>query len=212
MTLLVYLIRFFYTKETPDPMEFLEWYFYSPKMRTIWIIFFSFIIGFFLSAIISQDTTREQQLVFTSLITFFGIMLFYFIRINILNTFIIKKVTIKEVPKFPSLLLNPCEMIYIFQRDDGILKFGRTKDLQTRLNFHKEDYKADFKILNSWIVFDSEKFERLALDITKKYSFVENNRKELRKMTNEELSNFVLFLSNEIQKDFIERIQNGLTK
>jgi hypothetical protein len=95
-------------------------------------------------------------------------------------------------------------IVYILRRNDGILKLGKTLDLRTRVALHRSDYKTNFDVLASWVVPSLDDYERLALRMTQDYQFSEGKRRELRSMSDKELSEFIL--------SFTTRVQNGFKK
>ena len=107
-------------------------------------------------------------------------------------------VTIPVVPKKE----RRYGVIYIIRRSDGILKFGKTYNLRTRVALHRSDYRTNFDVLASWVVPFLDDYERLALRMTQDYHFSEGRRRELRSMSDSELSEFILSFTNKVQNGF----------
>ncbi len=81
--------------------------------------------------------------------------------------------------------------IYVMKREDGILKFGRAIKVFQRLHDHEKDYNQKFHITRSFFTPDMMLFEHIALSITDSYSYTEGNRRELRQMSENQLSIFI---------------------
>lgn len=88
--------------------------------------------------------------------------------------------TIKQRPGF----------IYIMRRDDGVIKIGRSINVENRLKQHETDYERKFTIIETFVVPDTITFEYLALSMTVDYYFLEPHRNELRSMSNHEIDKF----------------------
>lgn len=97
-----------------------------------------------------------------------------------------------------------CGIVYVMKRNDGVLKIGRTRSLRNRLQDHCADYEATFEVIAAWVVPNAESYEYYALRVTDRYAYSEGNRRELRQMTDAELSNFIM--------DFTERVYYGFKK
>lgn len=95
-----------------------------------------------------------------------------------------------------------CGIIYIMRREDGILKFGKSRRLKKRLKAHRNDYKSHFDIISSWVVPDMDRFEAIALSLTKDYFYPEAQRRELRQMTEAQLTQFILDFTDNVQRGF----------
>ena len=93
-----------------------------------------------------------------------------------------------------------CGVIYIMRRDDGVLKFGKTRRLRNRLKAHRRDYRAGFEVTSTWVVPDIDRFEELALSLTGAHAYHEAQRKELRRMSDSELTTFILEFTNRVQR------------
>lgn len=91
--------------------------------------------------------------------------------------------------------------IYVMRRADGIYKIGKSTDPTARLFEHVQGYGQDFKLIKQFAVSDMAAFEAMALRMTRAYTYKkETGRKELRKMTKRQLSQFMI--------DFERRIKN----
>lgn len=97
----------------------------------------------------------------------------------------------KEIVSAISIRTSP-GFIYVMRREDGVFKVGRTNDTERRLAQHRSDYKAQFELICRFVVPDVFQFEHLALRLTNQFSYAEEGRNELRKMTDSELEDFVL--------------------
>lgn len=202
MTLAIYILRCLYLKRVIDIEEFNSWFIESPKMQIFWVVFFSVISSFFTTILLISDGdvfSRGWWLLLS-----LDLMMILSVIGAIFNIRVHEKtkIIIKEIPITPSSLLNPCEFIYVLRREDGIIKIGRTGDIDSRIHAHEKDYNAKFSILASWVVFDSEAYEKIALSMTGRFAYSEGNRRELRQMNNDDLSGFIL--------DFSKKVQNGI--
>ena len=97
-----------------------------------------------------------------------------------------------------------CGVIYIMRRDDGVLKFGKTHHLKKRLKAHRRDYRAGFEVVSTWIVPDTDRFEELALSLTGAHAYHEARRKELRQMSDSELTDFILEFTNKVHGGWMQ--------
>lgn len=102
-----------------------------------------------------------------------------------------EEIRAKEIVSALSIRTSP-GYIYVMRREDGVFKVGRTNDTERRLAQHRSDYKAQFELICRFVVPDVFQFEHLALRLTSKFSYAEEGRNELRKMTVSELEDFVL--------------------
>jgi hypothetical protein len=181
-----------------DHQRFIDWS--ITKLRTFWIVFFSLFIGFYLAVALSFDPLSKGQ-------TFFLMLISVFIP-GLINAVMIKVYpTVKTIEITKEILVKPnsgCGTIYIIRRSDGILKFGKAQRLSSRITEHQRDYKSKFNAVASWVVPDMDCFESLALSLTKRYSYREGNRRELREMSQEELSKFILTFTDKVQGGWMQ--------
>lgn len=198
--LTLYLMHFIFNRRLPAPMDFMDLVYFSKWMRIFWIVFYAFGLGAFVVISVIHGTQNLTVTLSVGSIFVYGLVLF--ISHQPKPKEIIKQVVI-ERPALPKDTTR-FGVIYILRRDDGILKFGKTRNLQGRLVAHKADYKAGFKIVNSWVVPDLSQFETVALNLTQKYHYHEGNRRELRQIPDVELNQFVL--------DFTGRVYQGWKK
>lgn len=102
------------------------------------------------------------------------------------------KLTLPQPPPAPQTVDLGPGFIYVMRRADGIYKLGRAINPNQRLSEHQSAYKKEFKLIRWYAVSDMVAFERVALTMTKPYAYKkEAGRKELRKMTRQQLSNFL---------------------
>ena len=81
--------------------------------------------------------------------------------------------------------------VYVMKRDDGIFKIGRSINVYQRISEHNADYKQKFLPIMSFFVIDGMLFEQIALSMTECRFFKEGHRRELRRMSNEDLHVFI---------------------
>lgn len=196
MTLILYILYAITQKRRVTPIDFFEWMFY--RLRTFWLIFFSFFVGTHLVIALSFDAFSEPQLVFLALTLCFSLAL--------VNIALMKDKTI-AAGKEKRVFVRPdssCGIIYIMRRSDGILKFGKAQHLADRLRAHRKDYQADFDIVSSWVVPDVEYFEAMALSLTGRYFYREAQRRELRQMSEYELTRFILEFTNRVYRGWTQ--------
>lgn len=96
----------------------------------------------------------------------------------------------REIVKGLTIGTNP-GYIYVMRRQDGVIKIGRTNNTKRRLSQHIKDYKTQFRLIHRFVVPDTVQFEKLALGITGQFAYRESGRIELRKMSNDELKEFI---------------------
>lgn len=189
----LYIARSIYLHRLIDHGDFTEWLFFSKASLKLWPIFYALISGFFIAGYVISETRIMAAL---------GIaMLFFAVWFSFTAQMFANKphVTTKESPqKFEKSF----EVIYVIKRDDGIIKIGKTNNLCTRIIQHKKDYRSDFSVLASWVVLDAAYYEQIALNMTNKWAYQENKRRELRQMPDDALSQFII--------DFTVRIQDSL--
>lgn len=70
--------------------------------------------------------------------------------------------------------------IYLFEREDGILKIGCTYDPFKRLKEHEFDYDKKFKPIALWLSNNVFNDESVVLNATKEYRYDEFGHRELR--------------------------------
>jgi hypothetical protein len=80
--------------------------------------------------------------------------------------------------------------VYIMRRDDGIIKIGRSVNIEKRLKQHIADYGHKFAVIETFAVPDTIAFEYLALSMTANHSFSEPHRNELRFMSDKDIETF----------------------
>lgn len=213
MTPLAYVAYMIYNQRPVNLMEFHEWFYFSPKMRKIWLVFFTFNAGIFLSITVF---TGETFLLPFMAIFVFGAILFATewsgdMASRKTNPGHIKRnktvqgAQLGNVPATNGAKQSRIYgIIYVMRRSDGILKFGKTKYVRNRIAAHRRDYATDFNVVAAWVVPDLHSYETYALNITRRYHYSEGNRKELRKMTDNQLSSFIM--------TFTEKVHNGFKK
>lgn len=91
----------------------------------------------------------------------------------------------------PNLHRSNPGFIYVMKRQDGIYKIGRCNDITRRLKQHTQDYGQEFELIQRFVVSDYIEMEKLALNMTLKFSYSEKSRNELRKMSQSELNTFL---------------------
>jgi len=101
-----------------------------------------------------------------------------------------------------SYTAKSCGVVYVLKRNDGILKIGRTRNLRNRIQAHNADYGATFDPVTAWVVPDAESYEHQALGLTSRYAYCEGNRRELRRMSESELSQFILDFTDGVYRGF----------
>jgi hypothetical protein len=89
--------------------------------------------------------------------------------------------------------------IYLIRRSDGVMKLGCTNDLDRRIQFHETDYGMEFEIVRAWLVPDKSLYEIKALGLTGKFQYVEDDRKELRQMSDGDLARFIMTFDNVVE-------------
>jgi hypothetical protein len=164
------------------PQDFFDWLFMAPGHRSAWLIFFSFGLGFFIAM-----TLASQELA--------PLLPAGLCAITILTFGLRASAKPEEIN---------CGAIYIMRRSDGILKFGKAKNLAIRLGEHRRDYQAHFDVVSSWIVPDMDRFESMALFLTRDYFYQEAHRRELRQMTEAQLTQFILEFTNKVHGGWIQ--------
>ncbi len=97
---------------------------------------------------------------------------------------------------------NGLGAIYVLRRRDGVCKVGRSVDLRRRIADHAKDYEQGFDVAAAWVVPNAELYERIALHLTRAYTFAEGKRKELRQMTQEQLNEFIILFTVEVSYGF----------
>lgn len=204
MTLALYIMRSLFNGKIITPFDFYEWLFFTPGYRSAWLIFFSFMGGFFLAMTV---VTGEYMLLSPAVICLIAILTFGIRGIQPIRE-IIKKVAIEKiVEKEKRVFVTPgsnCGTIYIMRRGDGVLKFGKARHLGDRLRAHRKDYQADFNIVSSWIVPDMDRFEAMALSLTNRYFYQEDQRRELRLMSDSQLTQFILEFTDKVHKGWTQ--------
>jgi predicted GIY-YIG superfamily endonuclease len=169
-------------------MEFLTQYGYSGYKAHFWIYSYLGTI-----AIVFSKVSRLAYPTVTEIVEV--------IKEKIVPVTIERTVTIeKEIPPVRSKRNH--EIIYVLRRADGILKFGRTNNLKKRIVSHQIDYRSKFDIAASWVVTSPFAYEQLALRMTNEFSYFEAGRKELRKMTQKELNDFIVSFTNKVQREY----------
>lgn len=81
--------------------------------------------------------------------------------------------------------------IYVMKRSDGIYKLGRSNNPTKRQGQHASDYGKEFEIVKRFVVPDTKALERVALQLTTQYRYIEGNRNELRLMSETEIEDFI---------------------
>lgn len=200
--LVLYLTCCIWNRRFVDHQEFINWSF--TKMRMFWVMFFSVSVGFNLAIAINFELFSFGNLMFLSvilssvaaLVTVFGTNIQSRKRVIRLDTSTVKR---------HDNTISP-EVVYVLRRKrDGILKFGRTSNLENRIKFHQQDYGSKFDIVCCWVVPNSVEYEKLALRMTTSNNYFEVGRKELRLMTEKELNSFILQFTKEVQNGFNQK-------
>lgn len=88
---------------------------------------------------------------------------------------------IKENPGF----------IYILRRSDGIIKIGKSYRVEGRMIQLEKEYKKGVSLLKRFTVEDVTLYEKLALSMTRDYIYDDEEGRELRKMSEKEVSKFI---------------------
>lgn len=204
MTLILYIL--YAITDRKNTSDFLEWMYYG--LRTFWLVFFSFSVGLHLALALSFDAFSKGQLLFLSLALSSAAALINFVTVK--DPPIIKTVTV-EVEKIIEMekrvFVRPdssCGVIYIMRRSDGILKLGKAQHLADRLRAHRKDYRTDFDVISSWVVPNVDDFESKALSLTKRYFYREGQRRELRQMSESELTQFILEFTNKVYQGWTQ--------
>lgn len=170
----------------------------NPAMRRFWFALYSFLGGMYLAVSLQYPFTPATVAVLSSFV--FGIASILLLEGLSKRT---KKIIIPEIAILENYIPNRnYEIVYILRRSDGVLKFGRTNNLSHRIGTHRGNYRMQFHAIASWIVPNSITYERIALKMTRKFAYTEGSRKELRQMTDEELSEFILTFTKKLQKGF----------
>lgn len=201
MTAVLYLAYSIYNRKLVTPMEFMDW---LCSLRIPWTIFFSVFGGFFLASYAITDQPMFLTVGGISIVGLIGIWAGYVPPSPpkpIIETVTVEKEIERIVEK--KIMVQPKRkkhgVIYILRRSDGVLKFGKTYNLRNRLSQHRSDYKQGFMVTASWVVSDLSTFEGMALDMTRRYQYSEDNRRELRKMTDAQLNEFMLNFTSKVQ-------------
>lgn len=203
MTLALYLIHSIYKKRLVGSYEFTEWMYNSRGMVIFWIVFFSMLFGFFIAMLIATGEPIFLSVILCCVICVFQLAIEL---TKPIEPAVVEKVieTEKKIEVVKNVVIKPdynrYGIIYIMRREDGILKFGKAMRLLDRYQAHKKDYQAHFEIVSSWVVPHVDNFERLALSLSEQYNYSEGNRRELRKMTDSELTNFILEFTNKVER------------
>lgn len=197
--------------------------FFSKTGRTLWSMFYtvsasSLLIAFVLS---NDKPYMIPILILGAMFLYlgfhvsFGIPIKYITSVTIppVKPVIIARPILNPKPKPEIITLRPKPkkqgVIYIMRRSDGILKFGKTINLSTRHSAHEKDYESNFAIVGSWIVSNIDKLEKIALSKTTRYSYKEDNRKELRLMDDVELTRFMIAFTDIVSNDWSNAIRGG---
>lgn len=199
MTLLAtYILRSVFNRKFMAFDEHQEWLYSNHACKIAWLIFFTFGIGFNLSLAASANTTTPLLVAAMLLppVVLYARQLFMQ-GTDRAQAYSPPTNKVAEHPKSYGV-------IYVLKRSDGVLKFGKTVDLRTRIAAHRSDYEQGFVAVAAWIVPDPSSYERAALSMTERYAYYEGNRRELRIMSDYELSEFIL--------EFTSRVQNGFSK
>ena len=172
----------------------MDWAYFSKWLRLFWIVFYAFMLGILAVATAlhgTQDLTVPLAL---------GSVCIYSLVLFVLHEPKSKVVTRQVIIERPTPSKDTAlfGIIYILRRDDGGLKFGKPRDLKSRIVAHQTDYQAGFKVVNSWVVPRLNQFELIALELTKKYQYHEGNRKELRQISDIELNRFILDFTGKV--------------
>jgi hypothetical protein len=163
------------------------------RTRRWLIVFYSISLGFFIATYI---LTGIGLVAWVSVLFAIGILTGWYS--------VVDKPVVNTDPLQVIRPANSYGIVYIMRRDDGVLKVGRTVSLRHRLNSHVLDYERHFSMVASWVVPDATVYESIALKMTADFAYTESRRKELRQMTEAELSKFVL--------EFTEGVFNGFKK
>lgn len=206
MTVIVYTLYSILNKKIVDPFDFYEWFFFAPGHKAAWLVFFSFGAGFFvaMSALTEEYTLLYPAVVCLTTISTFGLKVARQPTKEVVKTVEVEKIVTvqKEVLVYPG---SNCGAIYIMRRQsDGVLKFGKAQRLVDRWKAHQKDYQSEFDIVSSWIVPDMDYFETVALSLTRGYFYHEAQRRELRQMTESELTQFILEFTNIVHKGWMQ--------
>jgi predicted GIY-YIG superfamily endonuclease len=206
----LYLICCIYKRQLVNITDFIDWALRG--LKSFWIIFFSFFLGLFIVAMMDHPPFSEGWLMFflISILFAIGLIQALFIKQEPKIKTIEKIVEIEKVVAIKEFIEVPVQpspnkklgIIYVLRRKDGIIKIGKTYNLRERLSQHKSDYGQEFGVIASWIVPRLSFFESMAIEMTKIYYYQEGNRQELRQMSEEQLSNFVLDFTSKVQRGF----------
>lgn len=200
MTLALYLMRFIFNRRIPDPMDFIDWVYFSKWTRIFWIVFYAFGLGAFVVISVTHGIPDLAATLSIGSIFVYGLVLF--ISHQPKPTEIIKQVIIERPA--PPKDTTRFGVIYIMRRSDGVLKFGKAQHLAGRLRAHRKDYQTNFDVISSWVVPDVDDFEAKALSLTKHYFYQEGQRRELRQMSESELTQFILEFTNKVYQGWIQ--------
>lgn len=186
------------------PFDFYDWMFAdkSGTIRKGWGIFFSVGLGMFLAFYAFTDAT---VMLAVALIYAIGVVQFATYKPAPTARTQPKSIQPSQVIALPPIRYG---VIYVMKRSDGVYKIGKTHYLRNRLQSHRIDYGQGFDVVASWVVPDADRYERVALDLTSKYHFSEDRRKELRQMDATELNNFVLTFTERVYDGFKKTAQN----
>lgn len=168
----------------------------TSPMRKFWVIFYSFWVGFWTLALLTLPYNP------------ISIVLLVIFLYGIAIILMLEKWSEKEREKPEVVYMQPPKpkslgVIYIIRREDGVLKIGKTTSLKDRISKHQADYRSRFNIVSSWVVPDMGEYERLALRLSSSFHYSENNRRELRRMSEAELNRFILDFTNRVQKGWM---------
>lgn len=215
--LVIYLACCIFNRRLVNLSDFFDWA--IRRVRTFWIVFFSLLIGLSVTEMARFDLFSEGWLLFLSINLMFAASLLQVISIEnhpviertvdkiveidrvveVEKTVEVEKIIEKQLPARPRPVYGT---IYIIRRDDGVLKFGKAVDLRVRLRTHNKDYGSKFNVIASWIVPNVDRYERIILQMSERHHFSEGKRKELRQMTDSELSRIILEFTEKVQKGF----------